>query len=311
MRDYPIDYTNLIELDDEVNSLEQIGTKEKGWLQGRRFLFKRGRPGTGEDWAEVVTSALCSLMGLPHASYCFAHARDGKYGVLTKSIVPPKGRLVHGNELMKIYKDYDPHKKYNLKEHQLGRVYALLLNLDNGRLLPEGVKFNPPLSSLRDDINPIFYFACYLLLDTLIGNQDRHHENWGFIVYNRNIYLAETFDHASSLGRNDSDEKKIKILNNQCYRLGISEYCAKALTPFYSSTTQKRLKTLEAYKDFIKRAGIEFDEMLQYLEPITRENVMRIFEELPKNIPNAPTINSAIFAVEMIMENKKRIMKEG
>lgn len=311
MCDYQINHKNLIQLNEEVNSLEQIGTKEKRWVLDSRYLFKRGRSGTGEDWAEVVTSALCSLIGLPHASYCFAHDHDDKYGVLTKSIVPKEGRLVHGNELMKFYKDYDPHKKYKLKEHQLGRVYALLLNLANGRLLPEGVKFIRPLSCCSDDLNPIFYFAGYLLLDTLIGNQDRHHENWGFIVYKGNIHLAETFDHASSLGRSDSDEKKLMILNNQCSRFGIPEYCAKALTPFYSSTTQKRLKTIEAYSDFIKRAGIEPKKMYQYLEPITEKNIMQIFEELPKNIPNAPTITSALFATEMIMENKRRIIKEA
>lgn len=51
-----------------------------------------------------------------------------------------------------------------------------------------------------------------MILDALILNTDRHHENWALI---RNIdargvvvhTIASTFDHASSLGRNEPPEK--------------------------------------------------------------------------------------------------------
>ena len=43
------------------------------------------------------------------------------------------------------------------------------------------------------------------MLDALIGNTDRHHENWGILVRRgRGVLLGEvapSFDHASSLGR--------------------------------------------------------------------------------------------------------------
>lgn len=53
--------------------------------------------------------------------------------------------------------------------------------------------------------------AGYLVLDALVGNTDRHHQNWGVVVQGKrgadqvllvhSIQLAPTFDHASSLGR--------------------------------------------------------------------------------------------------------------
>ena len=63
--------------------------------------------------------------------------------------------------------------------------------------------------------------AEYLLLDAVIGNVDRHHENWGILgkdvdgsVKGR---LAPTFDHASSLGRELLDtgrgKSRHRILN--------------------------------------------------------------------------------------------------
>ena len=313
MCDYQINHRKLVTLEDAVTSLdpEQLGTKEKGWLDDECHLFKRGRLGTGEDWAEVVASALCSLMGIPHAAYCFARDKNQNAGVLTKSIVPETGRLIHGNELMSIYKDYDPSKKYKLKEHKLRRVYALLLFLHKEHNLPSnGIIFEPPLSSLNKEVSPLFYFASYLMLDALIGNQDRHHENWGFILYNKKLYLAETYDHASSLGRNDSDKKKLSIINRQDARFGIPEYCSRAITPFYSSTAiPKKLKTFEAFKDFINLAGINKDDLLNYLEPITEGDIMKIFLELPK-VPNGPSEISARFACAMIMENKRKLIEE-
>jgi hypothetical protein len=49
---------------------EQLGTKRKFWFQNDvffDFLFKEGRPDSGEDWAEKVASELCNLLDLPHA----------------------------------------------------------------------------------------------------------------------------------------------------------------------------------------------------------------------------------------------------
>ena len=52
-------------------------------------------------------------------------------------------------------------------------------------------------------------FAGYLMLDALIGNTDRHHENWAIIQAGRQYCLAPTFDHASCLGFNLSDAERI------------------------------------------------------------------------------------------------------
>ena len=54
--------------------------------------------------------------------------------------------------------------------------------------------------------------AGYLVLDALILNTDRHHENWGVLrTTNRDqtvsYQIAPSFDHASSLARNEPPEK--------------------------------------------------------------------------------------------------------
>jgi len=47
-------------------SSEPLGTKEKYWLPigDELRLFKVGRPGTGENWAEKIAAELAELLGL-------------------------------------------------------------------------------------------------------------------------------------------------------------------------------------------------------------------------------------------------------
>jgi hypothetical protein len=69
---------------------EQVGTKFKFWFRDehqRLKLYKEGRAGTGENWAEKVCAEICNLLGLPHAQYELAEWR-GRRGVVTPSFVP-------------------------------------------------------------------------------------------------------------------------------------------------------------------------------------------------------------------------------
>ncbi|VAW50508.1 hypothetical protein MNBD_GAMMA06-2253, partial [hydrothermal vent metagenome] len=82
----------IIELSADVpEQLEQLGTKTKFWYHdsdGRRMLFKEGRPNTGENWAEKICCELCRKLGLPHAEYELAVWKDGRKGVVSPMFVP-------------------------------------------------------------------------------------------------------------------------------------------------------------------------------------------------------------------------------
>lgn len=61
----------IIEIKEEMDSPEDLGTKEKSWYtwQGHKWLFKKSRPGTGEHWSEKVAEQLCCRLSIPHARY--------------------------------------------------------------------------------------------------------------------------------------------------------------------------------------------------------------------------------------------------
>ena len=75
-------------------------------------------------------------------------------------------------------------------------------------------------------------FAGYLLLDALIGNTDRHHQNWG-LLRGRGpaLRLAPTFDHASSLGFLLNDAQRVRYLS-QSGGQSVDAYAARARSPW-------------------------------------------------------------------------------
>ena len=196
----------------EFEEFEQLGTKAKCWVidaNETKFLFKQGRKNTGENWAEVVACEIAEILGLPHATYHLALDSDDKAGVLTKSFVPPNGRLVHGNELLlNISKSpVERRRRSSMKKHSITRVRAVTRKRP---LVPIGWTPIPGVESAEE------VFCGYLLLDALIANQDRHYENWGYIfTENQEAHLAPTFDHASSLGRNETEAKHEGKTGNQ------------------------------------------------------------------------------------------------
>ncbi len=81
------------------------------------------------------------------------------------------------------------------------------------------------------------YFIGYLVLDALVGNTDRHHENWGIVAIIENgslvVHLTPTFDHASSLGRNETSRKRQFRLTTKDQRASVEAYAQRARSAFF------------------------------------------------------------------------------
>ena len=91
-----------------------------------------------------------------------------------------------GDFLQKLHKDFD---------RKLGTQHNLLDNMRLLRLLAHNVVLEPDWRQWWIDA---------LLFDALIGNTDRHQDNWGFVFYRSEqdilCKLAPLFDNGTSLG---------------------------------------------------------------------------------------------------------------
>jgi excisionase family DNA binding protein len=306
---------NLFKIEDiskyEPIRQEPTGLKEKYWfanrdnnwywdVKGNEFLFKVGRDGTGENWAEIVACELGRLIGLPHAEYKLAKYHD-KEGVITPSFVPSRTGLILGNEVLQhIVTGYKSEQRYKQRKHTFSRI---IVAIGKETKLP----FNwEKISGINDAID---VFVGYLMFDTWIANTDRHHENWGFVLdlATKQFHLAPTFDHASSLGSHESDDNRKARLTTKDFNRKIQTYVIKARSALYNKQTDNNpMYTLDAFKEAIKIREDSAMVWLRKLDEITRDNLISILNKVPKKIMSDI---SKEFAQNILEENRRRLIE--
>lgn len=290
---------------DAPTQLEQLGTKGKFWYRatdGSSVLFKEGRPGTGENWAEKVCCEIARLLGLPHAEYDLA-VWAGRQGVASPTIVPEQGRLILGNELLAMVfetEQYNPVAKYRDSQHTLGRVMAVLRSPS----VHTPIDWDCP----ADVKNAVGVFTGYLLLDALVGNQDRHHENWGLVFTPENgLSLAPTFDHASSLGRNETDAIRVERLTTKDAGRSVAHYATRARSGLYETKSSKQpMSTLAAFVHAMKIAPHAGQFWLNRLAGTDSVMLKVVLDQIPSDWISAAAVN---FAHEMLVINRNRLLE--
>jgi hypothetical protein len=211
-----------------------MGSKPKFWFRGggRRWLFKEAREGTGEDWAEKVVAEVARVAGISAATVELAES-NGRRGCASLSFADPDTgeTLIHGNEILAgMVLGYDPKKKFHQSDHTLDNIANSIRRMfRNHQPDPDTV---------------LIQLASYLVLDALVGNTDRHHENWGIVAQpmqvDDNIHLrmqmAPSFDHASALGRELLDEAR----NQMIVHGRIGHYVRRGQGAIFQDTTDRR-----------------------------------------------------------------------
>ena len=146
------------------------------------------------------------------------------------------------------------------------------------------------------------------MLDAWIANQDRHHENWGLILSpNSMVYLAPTFDHASSLGWNVPDKIRAERLRTKDVRWSMERYVEKAHSAFFSSKNSDRsLSTIEAFREAARLRPAAGKAWLAQLAQVSQEAVCDIFAQIPSERITSAGI---AFASRMLELNQQRLLE--
>ena len=186
------EYYPVIRITRPVSEEEMLGSKEKFWFwdaDGKRWLFKYPRKGSGEHWAEKIAAEIGALIGVRCAEVQLARYEDD-LGVQSRSFAEPEWLKVHGNEIMaEAIDEYDQDLRFGQRDHNVKNIAAAVVQWSQRN----GLDRDAVLGEL----------VSYAVLDALIGNTDRHHENWMFFrdPVDGVFRLAPSYDHGSSLGR--------------------------------------------------------------------------------------------------------------
>ncbi len=308
-----MDKFEIIDVQFSPEDIEQLGTKEKFWFyfgseeDSEKWLFKFSRKNTGEHWSEKIAEQLCERLSIPHVSYELASC-DGRHGIITPNIVPSNGRMIMGNEVLhSLSPEMYPSPQNNesvvrVREHTVTRVLSCF---DDEDILPP-----ENFSEDDNDLNSGDVFCGYLMLDALISNQDRHHENWAVIVDESNsISLCPTYDHAASLGRELLDENRSERLHTKDVNRGVPNFVSRARSELYRKKSDKKaLKTKDTFFHATENRVLAKEFWLSKLTSLSNEDVIEIVNNVPDNVI---TTIAKDFVVEMVLENKRRLLEDG
>ena len=279
---------------------ELLGTKPKFWFQtdpGRLLLFKRGRP--NEDWSEKVAAEVAEAIGLPAAAVELAQCEDA-VGTVSPSFLAPGDQMYHGNELLLARDaDYPLQARYRVREHTVAAVFETLAWYATG--LPHG--FVSPWSGF----DGCDLMVGYLAFDALIANTDRHHENWAVVRRGRQAFLAPTYDHAASLGRNETERRMHARLERTDPRMTVLGYVNKGRSALYESNSDRALSTLEAFRQAAAirpSAAAYWRSQIQHTSP---DVLMTIVDRIPND---RITVLNRRFAQAILRCNQERLVQE-
>lgn len=277
--------------------LEVMGSKEKFWYshpeqRGRIWLFKYPQPNTGEHWAEKIAAEVAGLLGTPHAKVELAEFQ-GQRGSVTESFARGGRELIHGNQVLaRVIHGYDPGRKFRHSSHTLANVWQAMDRV-----------FEESEVSRRAKLR----IAEYLVLDALIGNTDRHHENWGILRRRSGDrwrgFVAPTFDHASSLGRELLDERRDRLMAEN--RVGY--YAERGRGALYWSEDEQRGPSPLA---LVRRAAHEhrslFRPVLAKLEKLDGYSMGELVERVPTEWMS---LSARRFAAVLMGSNLERLQE--
>lgn len=282
---------NILHLEsDSPEVIEQLGSKRKFWFRlpddEQPWLFKYTRTNTGEDWSEKIAAEIALLLQIPAAKVELATFM-GSRGCASRSFVDThKGyELIHGSEILagRVI-GYERTKQWGQSEHCVKNIISAV-----EQVFPQQRRQSEQLRIL----------ASYMVLDALICNTDRHHDNWGLlrhVYHGRTIHaIAPSFDHASSLGRELLPEKVASYLQRPN---GIEQYIAKGRGGIFwdVSGTKGENPLLLAIRSADKYPQY-FKPCIRRLKDIPDADILRIIDRVPVEWMST---HERIFCAEML-----------
>lgn len=197
---------------------EYVGDSALYWLRhpatGESWLWKTVKQEThglqrvlGFDWSERVATEVAHRLNIP-CSHVELAERQGQRGVVVLNFAPWGWQMSNGSLLLpNVVPGYSASRRGEVPGYTLDAVFEAL----DGSVAPDGSPEN-----VRSGQEA---FAGYLVLDALIGNRDRHHDNWAVLDDpNGQRWLAPAFDQASCLGYQERESRKIELLETRSVR---------------------------------------------------------------------------------------------
>ena len=261
------------------------GSRDKKWVvkpvqmekdETELFLFKEShKRHPAEFWSEIITHRIGELVGVPTPeTHCTKF--ENTYAALIKFFLKIKdGKiiedLVHGGDLI-----LGKHPDFDRKKGETHNVF-FVEEILRGQLKHLGLYEK---------------FLSILVFDALIGNTDRHQDNWGIIAevggQKPSFRLAPAFDNSDSLGRELMEEKLDGFLKEDGVQL--QRYLEKGLPHLRWSVDGRSLEWINHF-ELLKRLSEKWPSVADNVKAQTsfaNEAIDRILDPLAETKVDNP-----------------------
>lgn len=198
--------------------VEGNGVDALFWItyNGEKYLFKSLNDSKYNVWGEILSSYMAEYLNILHAEYRIA-SFDGKLGVISKSIIKGKEKLILGSELFQEFYNLYPYKNDNeslINNNKFRKLYEIpdtFLNLNihdrkrlffnylnNLDIISSVINMAPNMSS-EEKMNIVNGVKLTMIFDIITLQYDRHPNNWG-VIKNKGYEFGSLFDNSTSFG---------------------------------------------------------------------------------------------------------------
>lgn len=258
-------------------------------LPDRLYMFKRSRDIYPQQyWVEIFAYHLGCLINVPvPLTFVALDSQDSMPGALIewfyddKSVTYTRG----GDAMQSLMPDYDRKK---------GELHNLKSILD----------YCNDLNSDRDYW--LKAFAKIITFDALLGNTDRHQENWGILFEAGEYKLSPAFDNGTSMGHEISNFSEFDNLSR------IRGYVGKGKHHMKWDVNQDRVAR-ENHKDFLIRYVQEYPVSLNSIKScldFNSEDVKNRLDDLCSfDIEHRLTPERAMFMLKLLNFRRDNLLQ--
>ena len=251
-----------------------IGTKTKFFAilnDGRQALYKPNlRKSSSEECSEKISYELAKMLNIPAAQIELTKDKEGDYGLLSVDFTAKGKGITHTDaaqylNLSKNETDDRRKEKYNI-EHILDK----LISFGNEVLLAQ--------------------FVQLMIFDALVGEADRHEENWGILNDNGIISLSPIYDTAASCLPDFKNASRInQFISSAPGRMpkNFLNYILKSKTRIYNQETGLIFKHFELIDYISRRYPKETSNALEVLRSLKVSKIENAVEQIPNEIITA------------------------
>ncbi len=158
------------------------------------------------------------------------------------------------------------------------------------------------------DTDLFYQFLKIMIFDALIGEQDRHEENWGVTRKNGTYKISPLYDNGCSLLREFYDEKNAKKYYDGLKNF--DNYIKRSRTIIYKQDGTK-YKHFELIEELYKKYPIQMKREIENLEKLTDSKIENIVNKIPNNIITEKHKEYIIKYIKIRKEILLDIIKEG